>query len=105
MYLIKDLYMNLYAFHLEQTILTVLGQVDHGGQGGNAARTRIRDETSETDHTLKRRFCHGATCRTMVGLAILRCLRGSEMVLLGVVVEECETPTINVLQENGHGIL
>ena len=43
MYLIKDLYMNLYAFHLEQTILTVLGQVDHGGQGGNAARTRIRD--------------------------------------------------------------
>ena len=46
-------------------ISTVLGQVDHGGQNGNADRTRaalpsgssayraarIRDETSETDHT------------------------------------------------------
>ena len=54
--------MSLYAFHLGQIILTVLGQVDHGGQGGNAARTRIRDETSETDHTQKRRFRHGAMC-------------------------------------------
>ena len=26
--------------HLEQIISTVLGQVDHGGQDGNAARTR-----------------------------------------------------------------
>ena len=36
--------MSLYAFHLGQIISTVLGQVDHGGQDGNAARTRIRDE-------------------------------------------------------------
>ena len=43
--------MSLYAFHLGQIISTVLGQVDHGGQDGNAAR--IRDETSETDHTKK----------------------------------------------------
>ena len=32
---------------------TVLGQVDHDGQHGNAARTPIRGETSETDHTQK----------------------------------------------------
>ena len=31
--------MSLYAFHLGQIILTILGQVDHGGQDGNAART------------------------------------------------------------------
>ena len=98
--------MNLYAFHLEQTILTVLGQVTMAVKVATLPEPESGTyETSETDHTLKRRFCHGATCRTMVGLAILRCLRGSEMVLLGVVVEECETPTINVLQENGHGIL
>ena len=48
--------MSLYAFHLEQIISNVLGQVDHGGQDGNAALTGIRDETSETDHTKKRRF-------------------------------------------------
>ena len=28
--------MSLYAFHLGQIISTVLGQVDHGGQDGNA---------------------------------------------------------------------
>ena len=38
--------MSLCAFRLGQIISTVLGQVDHGGQDGNAARTRIRDETS-----------------------------------------------------------
>ena len=48
--------MSLYAYHLGRIISTVLGQVDHGGQDGNAARTRIRDETFETDHTQKRRF-------------------------------------------------
>ena len=32
-------------------------------------------------------------------------LYGSEMVLLGVVIRKCKTPTINVSQENGHGIL
>ena len=70
--------MSLYAFHLEhcQIISTVLGKIDHGGQHGNAARTRFRDETSETDHTQKRRFLHGAICQT---LTFLRCLNGSEM--------------------------
>ena len=45
--------MSLYAFYLGQIISTVLGQVDHGGQDGNVAQTRIRDETSDTDHTQK----------------------------------------------------
>ena len=71
----------------------------------NAARIRIRDETSETDHTQKRRFCHGAICRTIKSLAILRCLYGSEMVLLGVFIRKCETPTTDISQENGHGIV
>ena len=97
--------MSLYAFHLGQIISTVLGQVNHGGQDGNAARTRIRDETSETDHTQKWCFRHGAICRTIKALAILRCLYGSEMVLLGVVIRKRETPTANISQENGHGIL
>ena len=97
--------MSLYAFHSGQITSTVLGQVDHGGQDGNAARTRIRDETSETGHTQKRHFRHGAICRTIKGLTILRCLYGSEMVLLGVVIMKCETPTTNISQENGHGIL
>ena len=43
--------MSLYAFYSGQIISTVFGQVDHDGQGGSAARTRIRDKTSETDHT------------------------------------------------------
>ena len=97
--------MSLYAFHLGQIISTVLAQVDHGGQDGNAARTRIGNETCETDHTQKRRFCHGAICRTIKTLVILRCLCGSEMVLLGVVIRKSETPTTNISQENGHGIL
>ena len=83
--------MSLYAFHLRQIISTVLGQVDHGGQDGNAARTRIRDDTSETDHTQKRRFRHGAICRTIIGL--------------GRNNRKCETPTITISQENGHDIL
>ena len=45
--------MSLCAFHLGQIISTVLGQVDYGGQYGYAARTRIRDEMSETNHTQK----------------------------------------------------
>ena len=36
--------MSLYAFHLGQIISTVLGQIDHGGQDGNAARTRIIEQ-------------------------------------------------------------
>ena len=53
----------------------------------------------------KRRFCHGAICPTINILAILRYLCGSEMVLLGVVIGKCETPTTNISQENGHGML
>ena len=85
-------------------ISTVLGQIDHGSQDGNAARTQIRDETSETDHTKKRRFRNGAICGTIKALAILRCLYGSEMVLLGVIIRKCETSATNISQENGHDI-
>jgi hypothetical protein len=45
--------MSLYAFHLGQIISTVLGQVDHDGQHGNASRIPILDETSETDRIQK----------------------------------------------------
>ena len=44
-------------------------------------------------------------CRTINALVILRCLYGSEMVLLGVVIRKYETTTTNISQENGHGIL
>ena len=97
--------MSLYAFHLGQIISTVLGQVDHDGQHGNAARTPIRDETSETDHTQKRRFRHSAIYQTIKALAILRCLYGSEMVVLGVVLGKCEMPSTYITQENDHAIL
>ena len=97
--------MSLYAFHLGQIISTVLRQVDHDSQHGNAARTPIRDETSETDHTQKRRFRHTAIYQTIKALAILRCLYGSVMVLLGVVIGKCEMPNTNISQENGHAII
>ena len=97
--------MSLYAFHLGQIISTVLWQVDHDGQHGNAARTPIRDETSETDHTQKRRFCHTAMYQTIKALAILRCLYGSEMGLLEVVIGKCEMPSNNISQENDHAII
>jgi hypothetical protein len=96
---------SLCAFHLGQIISTVLGQVDHDGQHGNAARTPIRDETSETDHTQKRRFRHSAIYQTIKALAILRCLYGSEMVVLGVVLGKCEMPGTDISQENDHAIL
>jgi hypothetical protein len=48
--------MSLYAFHLGQIIPTVLGYIDHGGQHGICAKTRIRDETSQNDHTQKLRL-------------------------------------------------
>ena len=92
--------MSLYAFHLGQIISTVLGQVDHDGQHGNAARTPIRGETSETDHTQKRRSRHSAIYQTIKALAILRCLYGSEMVL-----QKCEMPSTDISQENDHAIL
>jgi hypothetical protein len=97
--------MSLYAFHLGQIFVTVLGQVDHDGQHGNAARTPIRGETSETDHTQKRRFHHSAIYQTIKALAILRCLYGSEMVVLGVVLGKCEMPSTDISQENDHAIL
>ena len=95
----------MYAFHLGQIISTVLGQVDHDGKHGNAARTPIRDETSETDHTQKRHFCHIAVYQTIKALAILRCLHGSEMVVLGAVIGKCQMPSTDISQENDHAIL
>jgi hypothetical protein len=89
--------MSLYA--------TVLGQVYHDGQHGNAARTPIRGETPETDHTQKRCFRHSAIYQTIKVLTILRCLYGSEMVLLGVVIDKCEMPSTEISQENDHAIL
>jgi hypothetical protein len=98
--------MSLYAFHLGQIISTILGQVDHDGQHGNAARTPIRGETSETDHTQKRRSRHSAIYQTIKALAILRCLYGPEMVLLGMVmIGKCEMPSTDISQENDHAIL
>ena len=97
--------MSLYAFRLGQIISNVLGQVDHDGQHGNAARTPIRDETSEIDHTQKRRFRHSAIYQIIKTLAILRCLNGSEMVVLGVVLGKCEMPSTDISQENYHAIL
>jgi hypothetical protein len=97
--------MSLYAFHLGQIISIVLGQVDHDGQHGNAARNPIRVETSETDHTQKRRFRHSAIYQTVKALAILRCLYGSDMVLLGVVIGKCKMPSTDISQENDHAIL
>jgi uncharacterized protein with ACT and thioredoxin-like domain len=75
--------MSLYAFHLGQIISTVLGQVDHDGRHGNAARTPTPGETSETDHTHKRRFRHSAIYQTIKALDILKCLYGSKMVFMG----------------------
>ena len=97
--------MRLYAFHLGQIISTVLGQVDHDGQHGNAARTPIRGETSETDHAQTRHFRHSAIYQTIKALPILRCLYGSEMVVLGVVIGKCQMPSTNISQENDHAIL
>ena len=38
-------------------------------------------------------------------MAILRCLYGSEIVLLGVVVGKCEMPSSHILQDNEHALL
>ena len=64
--------------------------------------TPIRGETSETDHTQKRRFRHSAIYQTIKALAILRCLYGSEMVLLGVVIGKCEMPSTDISSERPH---
>ncbi len=97
--------MSLYAFHLGQIISTVLGQVDHDGQHGNAARTPIQGETTETDHAQKRQFLHSAIYQTIKALPILRCLYGSETVVLGVVIGKCQLPSTDISQENDHAIL
>ena len=41
--------------------------------------------------------------QTIKALGILRCLSGSEIVLLGVVIVKCEIPSTNISQENSHG--
>ena len=38
-------------------------------------------------------------------MAILRCLYGSEIVLLGVVIGKCEMPSPHILQDNEHALL
>ena len=43
--------------------------------------------------------------KTVQALAILRCLYGSEMVLLGVVIGKGEMPSTDISQENDHAIL
>ena len=97
--------MSLYVFHLGQIISTVLGYVDHVGQHGNASGTPIRSETSQTDHAQKRRFRHSAIYQTIKAKVILRCLCGSEMVLLGVVIGKWEMSSTRISQENEHVIL
>jgi hypothetical protein len=52
----------------------------------------LLEPQSGTDHTQKQRFRHSAIYQTIKALAILRCLYGSEMVLLGVVIGKCEMP-------------
>ena len=42
---------------------------------------------------------------TPKNVAILKCLYGSEMVLLGVVIGKCEMPSTDISQENDHAIL
>jgi hypothetical protein len=94
---------SLYAFDLG--LSTVLGQIGHDSQHGNAARTPIWDEPSETDHTQKRRPRHSAIYQIIKALVILRCSYGSDMMLLGVVFGRCEMPSTNILQENDHAII
>ena len=69
--------MNLYAFHLGQT---VLGRVD---------RNRIRDETFETDHAQKT-LSSWWDLPNHKSFGYSEVLLGSEMVLLGVVIGKCE---------------
>ena len=53
----------------------------------------------------KRRSRHSAIYQSIKALAILRCLYGSEMVLLGVVIGKCEMARTDISQENYHAIL
>jgi hypothetical protein len=101
----KDQRMPMHTTPPKQLFQTPSEILVHRGQHGNATRTPIRDETSETDHTQKRRFLHSAIYQTIQALVILRCLYGSEMVLLGVVIGKCEMPSSDISQENDHAIL
>ena len=91
--------MSLSPFYLGQVISTVLEQVDHGGQHSNAVWTRIGDETAETDRTQKQRCRYSAIYETIKNLAILRCICGSRIVLLGMVTEKCGIPVTNISQK------
>ena len=51
-----------------------------GGQHGNAAQMSIWSKTSKTDDTQKQRSFHSTIHKTIK--AILRCIYGSDMVLL-----------------------
>ena len=62
--IVKNQFTSFYTFHLGQENATVLGQVGHSGQIGNAIRTIMQGETSETDHTQIRHFCYSAIYRT-----------------------------------------
>ena len=97
--------MSLHGFHLGQIVSTVFGEVGHDGQHGNAAWTPIRGETSQTDHTQKRRFRYSAIYQPTKAMAILRRLHGSEIVLLRVTIGKCEMPSSHILQENRHALL
>ena len=50
-------------------------------------------------------FRHSAIYQTIKAMAILRCLYGSEMGVLGVVLGKCEMPSTDISQENDHAIL
>jgi hypothetical protein len=86
-------------------LIGLIAKSTQDGRHGNAARTPIRGERSETDHTQIRRTRHSAIYQTIKALASLRCLYGSEMVLLGVVIGKCEMPSTDISQENEHEIL
>ena len=77
----------------------MLGQVDHSVQHGNASRIPISGgggEMSRTNHIQKRCFRHSAIYQTLNVLIILRCLYGSEMALLGVVIGRGEMPSTDI---------
>ena len=53
----------------------------------------ILNETFESTTPKKIRFRYGAIRETIKALPILRCLHGSEMVVLGLVIGMCDTPS------------
>ena len=101
--------MSLYAFNLGQIIsIVVLGQVDHDGQHGNAARTPIMRNPGRN----VRNWPHPKTATVLdlpnhksFGYSEALILYGSEMVVLGVVIGKCEMSSTDISQENEHAIL